>query len=113
MKKSPSHKHTKKDKSTNQDLLLKKLSQSGKNLNYRKHPDGSLHLYDETTDTNIAVKRSHEGYSHFACWYVTDCGKIKKDYPLKEKSSAIAKGISIYLEKLSNEVLKKTGGKNG
>jgi hypothetical protein len=58
------------------------------------------------------IKRSHEGYSHFACWYVIDNGKIKKDYPIKEKESARAKGISIYLKKLSNNILKTRGGGN-
>jgi len=79
-------------------------------LRYRQHFDGSLHLLNESLETGIVIKRSHTGYSHFACWYVTDNGKIKKEYPIKEKEAARAKGISIYLEKLSNDILKVKGG---
>ena len=82
-------------------------------LCYRQHFDGSLRLLNGSADTGIMIKRSHEGYSHFARWYVIDSGKIKKDYPVKEKESALAKGISIYLEKLSNNILKTRGGGNG
>ena len=60
-------------------------------LRYRQHFDGSLRLLNGSADTGIMIKRSHEGYSHFACWYVTDNGKIKKDYPIREKESARAK----------------------
>jgi hypothetical protein len=79
-----------------------------------EHPDGGLRLLNGATDTGIAVRRSHEGYSHFACWHVTDGGKIKKSFPLNEKNAALAKGTSLYFEKLGSEILRKHGrGKNG
>jgi hypothetical protein len=82
-------------------------------LHYQAYPDGSLHLLNGIIDTEIVIKRSHEEYNHFACWYVTDGGKIKKDYPLKEKDAALAKGMSLHLDKLSSGILKKHGGGNG
>ena len=81
-------------------------------MEYRDCNDGNLHLFNKSIDTGIMIKRSHEGYNHFACWYVTDNGKIKKDYPIKEKEAALAKGKSVYLEKLSNSILKTRGGGN-
>ena len=96
-----------------QNIALKQFAKIGKNLEYRKCGDGNLHLLNNSIDTGIMIKRSHEGYSRFACWYVIDNGKIKKDYPVKEKESEVsarAKGISIYLEKLSNDILKVKGG---
>jgi len=95
------------------NIALKKFAQIGKHLEYRNCGDGNLHLFDKSTDTGIMIKRSHEGYSPFSCWYVIDNGKIKKDYPIKEQGSAMAKGISVHLEKLTNGILKTRGGGNG
>jgi len=93
-----------------QNSAMKQLVQIGKDLEYREHSGGSLHLFVKSTDTGIIIKRSHEGYSHFACWYVIDNGKIKKNFPINEEESARVKGISIYLEKLTNDILKTQGG---
>jgi hypothetical protein len=113
VRKAPARKPLKKISAAKQQPTVKKVTQTGKHLKYKMNKDGTLHLFDGLTDTGIAVKRSHEGYNHFACWYVTDNGKIKKDYPLKEKNVALSKGISLYLEKLTDVILKKHGGKNG
>jgi hypothetical protein len=70
-----------------------------------------FHLYHGETFTGFTLERSHEGFNHFACWLIKFNGKIKKNFPLKEKEPAMAKGISLYLEKITNNILR--GGKYG
>jgi hypothetical protein len=100
-------------KKTKRDELLKIIARLDKRPYYRNCPDGSMRLFNRAADTGIAVRRSRAGYSRFAKWYVTDGEKIKKDFPASDKDAAMAKGVSLCLEKLGNEIMKHNGGKNG
>jgi hypothetical protein len=75
------------------------------NLHYMEERNGMFTLFHLNVFTGISVVRSHEGYNHFAQWYVKIDGKIKKSYEIKEREQALYAGYSYFIEKFSNCLL--------
>jgi len=79
------------------------------NLKYSQEKDGIYLLLHLGKNTNIMVQRSHEGYSHFAQWFLKYNGKIKKSYEIKEKNEALQAGYFLFIELVTEKMLKKKG----
>ena len=81
-----------------------------KELNYKHNKDGTDSLYYKKKFTGVTIKRSHEGYSHWAKLYVCMDGKVKKDFTTKEKEQAEYFGKYLFIELISDRLLEKKGG---
>jgi len=83
------------------------------NLRYMQERNGMFTLFYLNKYTGIAVVRSHEGYNHFAQWYIKVDGKIKKSYEIKEREEALQAGYFIFLDMLSDKIqeIKERGKK--
>jgi len=80
-----------------------------KDLQYTEERCGIFTLFYKSRYTNVCVCRSHEGYNHFAQWYVKLNGKIKESMPLKERERALQAGYFVFYEQLSNQLQKIKG----
>jgi hypothetical protein len=76
------------------------------NLRYMEERNGIFTLFYFNNYTGVTVTRSHEGYNHFAQWYIKLNGKIKKSYEIKERELALQAGCFLFYELVSNEILK-------
>jgi len=88
------------------DALSRKIQN---NLRYIQERSGIFTLFYLNKYTGISIQRSHEGYNHFAQWYVKVWGKIKKSYEIKEREAALQSGYFIFYESLGDKIQEKKG----
>jgi len=83
------------------------------NLRYVQERSGTYTLFHSNVYTGISVSRSHEGYNHFACWYIKFHGKIKQSYGVKEREEALQAGYFLFYEMLAEKMqeIKEREGK--
>lgn len=77
------------------------------NLRYVEKPAGNFRLFYLNRYTGITVARSHEGYNHFARWYVRLDGKIKKTYEIKNREEALETGYFMFYEMIGDKIQNK------
>ena len=83
------------------------------NLNYVMERNGSCFtLFYNNRYTNVKVVRSHEGYNHFAMWYIKVDNKIKKSFTIKERELALYEGYAVYIEMVTERLLEIKEKKN-
>jgi len=70
---------------------------------------GNFTLFHLNKYTGVSVVRSHEGYNHFAQWYLKVNGKIKKSYDLKEREIAMEAGYFLFYEILGDKLQEMKG----
>jgi hypothetical protein len=68
-----------------------------------------LYLLYKQKRTKVRVKRSNEGYNHFAYYSVQFNGKEKKRFELREKDLAMAEALSVMWDEVTKNILKNRG----
>jgi hypothetical protein len=56
--------------------------------------------------TKVMIERSHEGYNHFALYYIKFEGKVTGQFTVKEKEAALGAGMALFWDKVGEALLK-------
>jgi hypothetical protein len=82
----------------------------GEDLKWKE--DGKyIFLLYKRRKTKVMIERNHEGYNHFASYYIKFDGKIVGQFAVKEKEAALASGMVLFWDKVGEAILKNRGEK--